>query len=273
MITGGMSGKAKKSPNLTGLYEKASKFLQMNVGKDKRVQQIELAERSGVSQTAISNQINESSRISGDKLLALLEGMGAQIILPDEIAATSKEVCFVDPRISGVKELNGIEARITPPNADDFLAVPFVEQAVAAGPGLIPEHLAPEWMIVYAHALPMVSRNLCAVRVGKNQDSMIPTLHPGDILLIDKGVVQDGMMDPHPPGNIFLVQEPEPDYGLAVKRVIFERDRRSFRVVFYSENAASNPPRSFDFEKDFERDIHRAIVGRVVWSWSDMTKK
>jgi len=267
-----MSEKPKKTLALTGLYDKANRFLKMNVGKDRRVQQIQLAEISGVNQTAISNQINESSKISGDKLLALLEGMGVQLVFPDEQQSTSKEVCFVDPRITGIKEYNGFETRITPPNADEFLAVPFVEQAVAAGPGLIPEHRAPDWMIVHSPSLPRVSRNLCAVRVGKNQDSMVPTLHPDDILLIDKGVVSDNMMEPHPPGNIFLVQEPAPDCGLAVKRVLFEQGRQSMRIVFYSDNTIAHPPRTYDFT-EFENNIHNALIGRVVWAWSDMTRK
>lgn len=233
----------------------------------------------GVSPQAVSRLLPNPKKAGEIERRDQLEHLGKIIdaaglrLIQKHHTPEAKEVCFVDPRITGVKEFNGIETRIKPPNADDFLAVPFVEQAVAAGPGLIPEHLAPEWMIVHAHALPRVSRNLCAVRVGKNQDSMIPTLHPGDILLIDKGVIQDGMMDPHPPGNIFLVQEPEPDFGLAVKRVVFERDRRSFRIVFYSENAASNPPRTFDLQKEFANDIHRALIGRVVWAWSDMTRK
>lgn len=146
------------------------------------------------------------------------------------------------------------------------------EQAVAAGPGLIPEHPELEWMIVYAHALPRVSRNLCAVRVGKKQDSMVPTLHPEDILLIDKGVISDNMMEPYPPGNIFLVQEPSPDNGLAVKRVLFERGNKSMRLVFYSDNTAAHPPKTCDFA-EFDHNIHHALIGRVVWAWSDMTRK
>jgi len=33
------------------------------------------------------------------------------------------------------------------------------------------------------------------------------------------------------------------------------------------------PPSVHSLETDFHGDLRRAIVGRVVWAWSDMTRK
>jgi phage repressor protein C with HTH and peptisase S24 domain len=43
-----------------------------------------------------------------------------------------------------------------------------------------------------------------AVSIGKGEVSMVPTLHPGDIVLVDRAEKA-----PDPPGKIMLVCEPD----------------------------------------------------------------
>lgn len=258
-----------------GLYEETIKKV-WELFKKSGETQASFAARIGVSQGTISNLQNpEKGSLKFNNLAKMLEEFGATISFPDQQNTsdnhTAREVCFVTPKVTGLQEYKDVEARLEPPNADDFLAVPLVDQAVAAGPGLIPSHPEIEWMMVYAPALPRQSRSMCAVWIGRNQNSMVPTLHPRDIVLIDKSVIRDGMMDPRPPGNIYLVQEP--DGGLAIKRVMFERKKDDLQLVFYSDNAVEHPPRTYKLIEDFEGNMHNALIGWVIWAWTDVTRK
>ena len=97
---------------------------------------------------------------------------------------------------------------------------------------------------------------------------MEPTLHPGDIVLIDKG---DYRPSP-PPGNIYLVRFPGDDGGLAIKRVQTYSKDKKYLISFYSDNP-QYPPEIYDLKVEYDNEISRAVIGRVVWAWSDMTKK
>jgi hypothetical protein len=44
-------------------------------------------------------------------------------------------------------------------------------------------------------------------------------------------------------------------------------------LVFYSDNSREFPPRTFRLGRDYEGDLTRAIAGRVIWAWSDMSHK
>ena len=108
-----------------------------------------------------------------------------------------------------------------------------------------------------------------AVKIGRHSTSMSPTLNPGDIVLVDR---QDKDVQNFA-GRIMLVMDPE---GAGkVKRVATEKQsaRRDYRLVYYSDNAAANPPEIYSMRDDFENDWNRAIVGRVVWAWSDVSGK
>ena len=44
-------------------------------------------------------------------------------------------------------------------------------------------------------------------------------------------------------------------------------------VNLTSENAAHNPPETYNKNKDFNGDLNNAIVGRVIWAWMDVRDK
>ncbi len=96
---------------------------------------------------------------------------------------------------------------------------------------------------------------------------MMPPINPGDILLIDKADYK-----PEPEGKIMLVIDP--DGGEAIKRVSWRRRKGDDQITFYSDNAQEYPPVTYHLKEDYDaNEWPRALAGRVVWAWSDMTKR
>ena len=44
-------------------------------------------------------------------------------------------------------------------------------------------------------------------------------------------------------------------------------------LSLYSDNAINYPPVMYSLKKDYLDDWDRAIVGRVIWAWSDVREK
>ena len=114
----------------------------------------------------------------------------------------------------------------------------------------------------------MGRRNLIAVEIGKTSTSMLPLLSPGDIVLVDRDDI-----DVSHAGHIMLVRDPE-GAGM-VKRVSVQPTPggKDFSIQFYSDNAATNPPLLYSLREDYGGEISNAIVGRVIWAWSDVRGK
>ena len=224
----------------------------------------DLSRRAELKKDQVRNFLKGAGTSIKD-VAAMLDALGAKIVFPDEEAAGAKDVCFVEARKSGV---NG---EAPPIHAARYMAVPLAEGEVAAGPGLVPQDSVRGWVLALKdHPSIRYRTNLVAVELGAGQESMVPTLHPRDIVLIDKDDFR-----PEPDGSIFLVRDPGPDADVAVKRVYTQsRDGERF-LTFVSDNPdkKTNPPRVYSLERDYGGDLRRAIVGKVVWSWSDMTKK
>ena len=100
--------------------------------------------------------------------------------------------------------------------------------------------------------------------------SMVPTLKPQDIVLVDR---QDKDVMNFK-GRIMLVLDPFDGSG-KIKRVAAENQpkKRDYRITYYSDNAAENPPEVYSLMEDFDGDWNKSIVGRVVWAWSDVSCK
>ena len=186
--------------------------------------------------------------------------LGGRLEEPD--ADTARDVCFVDAKIVPAGSM------LKPPEVMDYLAVPVVEE-VGAGPGIIPMGELRSWFLVYKNQDAVrYRRNLIAVEIGKKSESMLPTLKPRDIVLVDRDD-----RDVRMPGHIMLVMD-EDGAGM-IKRVSVQEDEKNkdFRIVYYSDNAVENPPMIYSLRSDFLNDWDRAIVGRVVWAWSDVREK
>lgn len=172
-----------------------------------------------------------------------------------------KDICFVNAKMSDAGE------NLMPPEAEDYIAAPLVGEA-GAGPGYLPENEVKSWFLVYKN-LPAIRyrRNLIAVEIAKKSTSMQPTLNPGDIVLVDRDD-----RDVTNPGHIMLVLDPLDGSGM-IKRVSVREEKNTILLTYYSDNAASFPPLVYDLNADFYGDWDKAIVGRVIWAWSDMREK
>lgn len=219
-----------------------------------------LVTEAGVEYASVYKWLNSKQKsLNLNTVARILDTLGARIVLPAHDAA--REVCFVDAKL--VPAAGG---NCPPPDAEDYLAVPVVEE-VGAGPGILPLGETKSWFLVYKHQ-PAVRyrRDLIAVEIGKHSTSMLPTLSPGDIVLVDR---QD--RDVMRPGRMMLVMDPE---GAGkIKRVASEDRKQDFRITYYSDNAADNPPEVYSLREDFGDDWEKCIVGRVVWAWSDVSDR
>lgn len=189
----------------------------------------------------------------------ILASLGVRLALPDTQEEPARDVCWIDTKV--VPAGNGLPA----PQSEDYLAVPLVEE-VGAGPGIIPQGQLLSWFLVWRYqASVMHKRDLIAVMIGEHSTSMLPTLRPRDIVLVDR---QD--LDCSRPGRIMLAIDPE-GAGM-IKRVSVKpvKKDKDWQITFYSDNTAENPPMVFSLREDYGNDWKKAIGGHVVWAWSDM---
>lgn len=223
-----------------------------------------MADALSIDPSQLNRFMDGERGLSVESLGRILDGLSARIVLPGSREAEgAREVCFVSPRPSGAAH------GATPPASEDYFAVPLASEPVAAGPGRIPQDEIRGWVLVWRHHESVRFRtDLVAVEIGKNQLSMTPTLHPGDIVLVDRAE-----RSPDPAGKIMLVCEPGPDGGCAVKRVSTRHVDGDMELVFYSDNSRDFPPSVYRLNRDYGGELSHAIAGRVVWAWSDMTRK
>lgn len=224
--------------------------------------QSELARGAGIQQGSLSRFLAGSQpTLSGESLARLLEYLGAEVVFSGG-RPCGREVCFVNARKVGA------QSDAPGPQAEDYIAAPLVGE-VGAGPGFVPEERIKSWFLAYKN-LPaiMYRKNLIAVEIGPKSTSMLPTLAPGDIVLVDRDD-----RDVSRPGHMMLVLDPTDGSGM-VKRVSVSReDDGDWLITYYSDNAAQYPPSVYSLRRHFEDDWERSIVGRVIWAWSDVRGK
>ena len=172
----------------------------------------------------------------------------------------AKDVCFVNAKVMPAGEF------VAPPQSEQYIAAPLVGE-VGAGPGYFAQEDVESWFLVYKHVPAIMHRrDLIAVEIGDHSTSMSPLLNPGDIVLVDR----DDHSVEHP-GHIMLVRDP--DGAGMIKRVALNKDGDDWSLQYYSDNAAKNPPMTFKLGEDYDGDITKAVVGRVIWAWSDVRNK
>lgn len=247
-----------------GFTDDVREALLSRIGRGKRYPNNKrMADDLGIDPSQLNRFLKKERGLNADSLGYILDRIGACINFGDEPADAAREVRFQLP--------TKVPAGETSPDLqpDDYLAVPLAASPVAAGPGIIPEDKVEGWVLVWRHQESIRFRsNLVAVEIGQNELSMVPTLHPGDIVLVDRND-----RDPSPAGKIMLVCEPGEDGGVMVKRVNTKRLDDDLELIFYSDNSRDFPPTTYRLERDYEGDINRAIAGNVVWAWSDMSRK
>lgn len=135
--------------------------------------------------------------------------------------------------------------------------MPVFDAAGSMGPGaLVPEHdtvvggmqLSSKWV---ARNLPGVSNLSNLSVISAIGDSMTPTFHDGDILLVDRGVF-DLKMD-----AVYVLAKHD---ELFIKRV---HRKLGGGVVIKSDNPLHGEEHLEDPEA-----VGLRILGRVVWAWN-----
>lgn len=176
-------------------------------------------------------------------------------------AVVDKTVKFVTPRRAEAGK-NG-----TLPDSEEFIATPLVGE-MGAGPGYFSQDVIKSWMVVNKNQSAVRGRrNIIAVEIGQHSTSMQPLLSPGDVVLVDRDDT-----DVSRPGRIMLVRTP--DGAGMVKRVSVRRSQDGrVQIVFYSDNAASNPPQTYQLDEDYHGDMGAAVVGRVISSLADIKNR
>ena len=249
-------------PSSMGFYEDAREGI-----KRMARTQSDLSKATGISAGSISRFIGKNAvgTIKSDHLAKILEHLGVRLVFPDEFQ-TTKNVQFVSPRMVNVPPGS------PPPSDDRWMAVQMVGMA-GAGSGIFDPSDAGEYLMVLRDH-PAVQRrsNLIGVKIHKHERSMLGTIDPEDIVVVDRDDIRHHHKSP---GNIYLARDPDGDgEGCMVKRVVFETRKDQTNIIYYSDNTKEDyHPKTFDFKKVFDNDPGKALIGRVVVCFSDMTKK
>lgn len=203
---------------------------------------------------------NNQKSLNFETVAKILDYSGVQLIPQAGALEPGRDVCFVSAKIVPAGE------RIAPPIAENYLAAPLVGE-VGAGNGYVAQEQVESWVLVYKDQKVIgTKRDLIAVMLGDNSTSMEPLLHPKDVVLVDRSDKKVGRG-----GRIMLVKDPE-DNGM-IKRVAFNEVDGDMKVVYYSDNAAYNPPLVYSLKNDFYGEESNAIVGHVIWAWSDISNR
>lgn len=247
------------SPEHSKLYQRALDWIK---GLGEQSSFTAHIQRAGADKSTFYKVLS-GKQTNAENFLGWLERLGVTLAFPEEDRDTSRGVVF--GRAALVSAVEGA----APPAEEDYIAVPLAAGPVAAGRGMVPADEVRSWVLVWKHHDSVrFRRNLIAVEIGRGMTSMVPTLHPQDICLVDR---DDFHAKFDPPGNIFLVREP--DDSVAVKRVVLKARSGETHVTFYSDNVTEHPPQVYSLRADYGGDISKAIIGRVVWAWSDMSRK
>lgn len=133
-------------------------------------------------------------------------------------------------------------------SGEDFVSVPLTESAIAAGQPIIPQENIEDYVLLHIRAAGKRT-NLVASRVDGH--SMEPTLHPGDIVVIDrddKVIVKNKMFAIYHEGGLtakFL----EKKANLLILRPI--NPIAEIQIIDLNENP-------------------QPIVGKVIGAWKDL---
>jgi hypothetical protein len=225
-----------------------------------------MAEAVGCDKTGLGRLLKKDDLPKFETLGKLADVLGLKIVAKDQKRETVREVVFANPKMVNVPE------GAPTPSPHNYLAVPMVGWSGAGGGVNDPIDLDGNYLMVLKnHPSVRTRSDLIGVKIAKWETSMSPLMNPGDIIVVDRQDIYD---DPRPPGNIYLVRDPDSPPGVMIKRVIFQESKGDeLDLVFYSENAAKHPPKVHNFGDIFQSNIENALVGRVVVCFSDMTDK
>jgi phage repressor protein C with HTH and peptisase S24 domain len=185
--------------------------------------------------------------ISCDELCWLITGNEKNLSKSTDAAEVAS---YIRPVIRSV----GTPIHELPPDsiADDYMAVPLLDGKVAAGAGGVVWQKVKSLVWVYRPELGQ-HKNLVAVKVAG--DSMIPTIPPGAISIIDRDQWQATGSRKH----IWAIRTDDGD--TQIKRL----HRINGGLLLLSDNFAEHPP-----TPAWSCDLKKLVIGKVVWMWRSL---
>lgn len=232
------------------LLHKALEVIRMASSGHPFPSQAALARAMGESEANISRWLSGASTPTLKKLEPILIRLGVRFSLPSEETPPPLVIHMPAPSVSDD----------APPA---YIAVQLLGETGTPFP---PSQDAPEWLLIRACD---ASPHTVALRVGAQDRSMLPTLHPGDVVLIDRcGAAEPTSKD------ICLVQEPPAEGatgGWLLRRVSLKQQRRETLLVFTADNMAEDfPPAVYALSQYPDKTIAAAIQGKVTHIWVDL---
>lgn len=234
-------------------FHKRLRLLMVNLGYRNR-QDKKFAEDIEGTAGFLSQVLNDESGPSVDLIAGiakrfpeanirwLLTGEGAPLDDPHDI------VIEAHPRVIPLGEKIALP---TTDDLDEYLAVPLVEGKIAAGPGRIVREEIHSFVWVYRPELGK-RRNLVAVRIGDQEKSMLPTLAPGSILILDRNDKEISRQ------GIYAVRTGNDE--CAVKRIHV----LDGHILLCSDNPEYPPLLAPTTESE------QLIIGRAIWTWKSL---
>lgn len=169
------------------------------------------------------------------------------------IQEVARQVFRIEPR-----ELLGVDS--APPASDEFATVPLLTHPIAPGRRLrITPDAEHDTRLAFRRDFVKRCTRPVALRVGRKEVSMKPTIEPGDVLVIDQNLTRRRRP---PAGRIFAINAGAltGTDGGALHRV----DRSGHTLVLHSDHPdkPAYPTRTFEVKARALPDI---LVGEVVW--------
>ncbi len=139
---------------------------------------------------------------------------------------------------------------LTEPDGEEFLSVPLTEGKIAAGEPIITDEHIIDHILLHMRVLKQTgaSRNLIACRVAG--DSMTPHLNDGDIVVIDRDVDQEAILEK----KLYAVFDGS---GITAKMVQQDGPRLFLIPLNQAERI-----RSVDL-----REVENPVVGLIIGAW------
>lgn len=214
-----------------------------------------LAAKAGVAQPVVSKFLSGKAIPRFDTMVRILEVLGARLLFPDEHG-------------NGPDGASASGAYVPGGNS---ISVPLASEEMVARPGPLEADSVRRWVPVLKRQAATRGRaNLLAWEMEAGHAAMFPTLAPLDVVVVDRDDAS-----PEPGGSLFLVRTPEPEAMVTVRRVSVCHRQGQTLLTFACDNPdrRAHPVAVYSVESDYQGDIRRALAGRVICSWADMTKK
>lgn len=209
----------------------------------------EFARLHGVQASQISRWLSGATAPKLDDLGSIFDRIGVDVCRIRGCAG-GRPVMFSLPEVVSSEDAETI-------GREEFVAVPIVRSLEALTRYEVPEENRSGWCIVDRHFESVAYRHDLVAMTVVNED-MSPTLHPGEMVLIDRD------RPPIDQGRIYLVRAADGETGLGRVSTAAMPDG-DLRILISNDNRNNIRPRIFSLRRDYGGDIYRCILGRAIW--------